>query len=274
MPELPEVEGFRLVIDRHMGGRRIRRVRALDAWMLRDTTPAKFERALTGRTVTRTHRRGKLLLAFTDDKAANGPVLGLHFGMTGHPHPAAPGEPAHRWDRLVFEFDDSTQLRYRNQRRLGYIRLSPRALVTDLLWGLGPEPLEAPAAWFAETLSRRRGPVKGVLLDQGFLAGIGNIYADEALFEAGIRPDRPANTLSAAESRNLHRAIRSTLRRGIRAAEAGRRPRLALADVRTRAARQRTGPGLTAVPCPSCGRPLNAATLGGRTSYFCARCQS
>jgi formamidopyrimidine-DNA glycosylase len=145
--------------------------------------------------------------------------------------------------------------------------------VADLLWGLGPDPLEAPKSWFTEALRARRGPVKAVLLDQGFLAGVGNIYADEALFAAGVRPDRPGRSLSPAEAGVLHGALRRVLGRAVRAQVAGRDARLSLGGLRTEASRNLARTGSPGVGCPRCGRALRASRLGGRTSYWCPRCQ-
>lgn len=274
MPELPEVEGFRVFTEAHLVGRKIVRARALDTWMLKEIGPRVLARELSGREVGATTRRGKLLFVFTEPPAPASPVLCLHFGMTGHPVSTPSHEPVHRWDRLLLELDDGTVYRYRNQRRLGFIRIVARSEVQDLTWGLGPEPLEAPASWYVETLARRRGAVKAVMLDQSFLAGMGNIYADESLFAAGIRPDRPATSLSPVEAKKLHRCVGTVLRKAVRDPEIDSSPRLPLLRVRRLASMARHGDGPVEVGCPRCGRPLISATIGGRTAFFCEACQT
>lgn len=259
MPELPDVEGFRAIVERHALGRTVTRARVLDDWMLKDATPRTFARRLRGHRLASVARRGKILLA-SFGEGARDPVVALHFGMTGHP--VFTSGSLHRWDRMVLDLDSGTQLRYRNMRRLGFIKLVERSRVSDLLWGLGPDPLEIPASWLTSALRTRRAPVKAVLLDQSFLAGIGNIYADESLFEARIDPRRSAASLDEREARRLHRWIRRVHEVGIDANLAGVIPPLRFAATR--------GPGRA---CPRCGTTLGRATLGGRTTYFCASCQ-
>lgn len=262
-----------------MLGRRIVRASALDEWMLKDVRPWVLARRLRGRDASRVERHGKLLFIFTTAPdndpaaAARAPVLVLHFGMTGEPHIDAAGVPPHRWDRLTLELDDGHELRYRDPRRLGSIRLPTRADAADLVWVLGPDPFELPAGWFRDALAASRRTVKSLLLDQAFLAGVGNIYADEALFAAGVRPDRRAQDLSPADADSLLRALRSALRHGIRAGLAGKRPRLPLLELRGQASRNRALTGRAGVGCPRCGLELEAVRVGGRTSYVCGACQ-
>jgi formamidopyrimidine-DNA glycosylase len=274
MPELPEVEGFRVFTERHLVGRTIVRARALDTWMLKDVGPRVLTREMSGRHVGASTRRGKVLFVFTEPPKPTAPVLCLHFGMTGFLLSTSATEPVHRWDRLLLELDDATVFRYRNQRRLGFIRMVARSEVQDLSWGLGPDPLEAPASWYVETLGRRRGPVKAVLLDQSFLAGMGNIFADESLFAARIRPDRASSSLAPEEARRLHRSVGAVLRKALRDPAMDSTPRLPLMMVRREASRARNGDGPVDVGCPRCGRPLITATIGGRTAYFCEACQT
>lgn len=264
MPELPEVEGFRAFLERHAAGKRIERAEALDDLMLKDTSRLSFARRLRGHEVGSVVRRGKIVIASTRARPGekDPPALALHFGMTGHLLAVPAAEPVHRWDRLLLTLDHGMQIRYRNMRRLGFIRLPRATEVPDLLWPLGPDPLEAPESYVRESLARRRAPVKAVLLDQSFLAGLGNIYADEALFVAGIRPDRRANSLAAADARRLHRAVVRVLRPAVAA-----NVREPMSPLNTTVPRRRSD------PCPRCGRGIESATVGGRTAYYCARCQ-
>jgi formamidopyrimidine-DNA glycosylase len=264
MPELPEVEGFRRVVAEHVVGRRIERARFLDDWMLKDTSPSSAARRLRGQHVGSVDRKGKMLGVFTDPA-----VLALHFGMTGHPVIKESGAPAHHWDRLVLELDSGEQFHYRNSRRLGFIRVVTRNEFADIAWRLGPDPLEAPASYLADALPTRDAPVKALLLDQSFLAGVGNIYADEALHAAGINPLRPGSTLTREEIARLHNALKKILKRAV----ASTRSRFPLLAIRERASRQLGASGFPKVGCPRCARPLKHAKVGGRTTFYCPSCQ-
>jgi formamidopyrimidine-DNA glycosylase len=243
--------------------------------MLKDTTPWTAQRRLKGRRVTSVDRRGKMLAIFT--KAEKGEhdaaVLALHFGMTGRPVVTTPDEPIHTWDRVILDLDDHTQFRYRNSRRLGYVRVVTRNEIADMAWRLGPDALEVPASYLVEALASRDAAIKAVLLDQSFLAGVGNIYADEALHAAGINPLRSAKDLSRDEVDKLHRALRRILERAVKAQSVGKSAQLPLLRIRERASRQLGASGSPKIGCPRCQRPLRSAKIGGRTTFYCDHCQ-
>jgi len=275
MPELPEVEGFKAVIEEHVLGRTIVRARFLDDWMLKDSTPSTAARRLRDRHVTAVDRKGKMLAIFTDPVRgrADTPVLALHFGMTGRPIVEKSGNPVHSWDRVLLDLDSGTQFRYRNSRRLGFVRVVTRNELADIAWRLGPDPIEAPASYLVEALAYRGAPIKALLLDQSFLAGVGNIYADEALFAARILPTRSGSDLKRTEVELLHRQLQRILRRAVRAHRMGRDSSFPLLAVRGRASRQLGASGSPKVGCPSCGRPLRSTRIAGRTTFFCPYCQ-
>ena len=275
MPELPEVEGFRAVVERHVVGRRIVNARFLDDWMLKDSSPSTAARRLKGRHVSAVDRRGKMLAVFTDPLRGkpDTPVLALHFGMTGRPVIDRIGSPTHRWDRVLLDLDSGAQFRYRNSRRLGFIRVVTRNEMADMAWRLGPDPLEAPTSYLVDALPGRDAAIKALLLDQSFLAGVGNIYADEALHAAGIRPDRSGSTIKPAEAERLHRALKRILSRAVKAQKEGRHARFPLLHIRNRASRQLGASGSPKVGCPRCTRPLRHAKIGGRTTFYCPSCQ-
>ena len=275
MPELPEVEGFKRVTEKSLVGHRIVRARFFDDWMLKDTTPWTAQRRVKGRRVTTVYRRGKMLAIFTEPERGkhDAPVIALHFGMTGRPIVSTPDEPIHTWDRVILDLDDGTQFRYRNSRRLGFVRVVTRNEIADMAWRLGPDALEISASYLIEALATRDAAIKAVLLDQSFLAGVGNIYADEALHAAGINPLRSAKDLSREEVEKLHRALRRILERAVKAQSVGKDARLPLLSRRERASRQLGASGSPKVGCPRCERPLKFAKIGGRTSFYCAHCQ-
>jgi formamidopyrimidine-DNA glycosylase len=277
MPELPEVEGFKRIAEGSLVGKRIVRARFLDDWMLKETSPWTASRRLKGRTVSSVDRRGKMLAIFTVPLGGkpDAPVLALHFGMTGRPVVVDdPGTPVHAWDRVILDLDDSRQFRYRNSRRLGFVRVVTRNEIADMAWRLGPDALEAPASYLVESFASRDAAIKAVLLDQSTLAGVGNIYADEALHAAGINPLRSAKDLTRDEVTKLHRALQRILARAVKAQTAGRDASLPLLHVRQRASRQLGASGSPKVGCPRCGRPLRFAKVGGRTTFYCDNCQT
>jgi formamidopyrimidine-DNA glycosylase len=275
VPELPEVEGFRAVVEEHVVGRRIVAAKFLDDWMLKDSSPSRAARRLKGRRVTTVDRKGKMLAIFTDPVHGrpDTPVLALHFGMTGRPIVERIGAPIHPWDRVLLNLDSGAQFRYRNSRRLGFVRVVTRNELADMAWRLGPDPLEVPATYLADALAFRGAPIKALLLDQSFLSGVGNIYADEALFAARIRPSRPGGDVTRDEAIALHRALQRILRRAVKAHRAGRDVSFPLFAVRRRASRQLGASGSPKVGCPRCDRPLRSERIGGRTSFYCANCQ-
>ncbi|HEX2062858.1 MAG TPA: DNA-formamidopyrimidine glycosylase family protein [Acidimicrobiales bacterium] len=254
MPELPEVETYRRLAQGALG-RTVAEVGAPDAWFLKGGLDAPAVRAaLLGRRFTRARRLGKLLLLDTDD----GPVLGLRFGMTGRllvdgragvedlVYASPRDVPA--WDRFAVRFADGGDLRLRDPRRLGGVLLDPDESrlgtdVTELTPGALRRALESTVA------------LKARLMDQARIAGVGNLVADEALWRAGLDPRRPAGSLDRAELRRLHRHLRRTVddliaRGGSHTGD--------LAPARR--------PGGF---CPRDGTPLQRATVGGRTTWWC-----
>jgi formamidopyrimidine-DNA glycosylase len=244
MPELPEAERARQQIDRVLG-RAIVAVDDADTYVCRPHAPGEIAAALVGHTLSRSHRRGKFLWVETE---GDGPILGLHLGMAGRIDVDEP--PAERnWDRFAIEFAGGGRLALRDKRRLS------RAVLEPDFTPVGPDAAEISDAEFAARLGRGTQAVKARLLDQGVLSGVGNLLADETLWQAGIAPGRPAGELDAEELAHLHHTLQTTTRAAIR-----------LGGVHTGefiAHRRRDG------HCPRCGAPLRRATIGGRTTYWC-----
>ncbi len=214
MPELPEVEARRRVAHDHLTGRRLIGVAAADDRIVfKGAAPTTFVRKLRGRQVVATGRRGKQMWLELD--RAPHPVL--HFGMGGDFHVYREISERPRFWKLELRTGNGTRVAMTNARRIGRIRLVEDILRDPPVGKLGPDPyLELPAlSWFRERFSGRRGPVKAVLLDQTFLAGIGNWIADEVLYQAALDPRRPAASLEAAEVRLLRGKIRSVLARAV-----------------------------------------------------------
>lgn len=265
MPELPDVEGFRRILSKAGLKKRIARVSVSDPRILGDLSPAALGRRLEGARLTEARRHGKHLLARID----KGGWLELHFGMTGALHALRGTEDAPRFTRVRLDFESDGGLAYSNKRMLGRVGLVEDAEDFIAEERLGPDALDErlglPA--FKAALAATRRDIKAALMDQSLIAGIGNIFADEILFRARLRPTRQADRLDAAELGALYKAMRTALAEAIEigaGAEdfAGRLPRGWLIPERKKGGR-----------CPRCGRPLQIAKAAGRTGYYCGHCQ-
>jgi formamidopyrimidine-DNA glycosylase len=270
MPELPEVETVArdlrpLLAGRTLAGLRKSRKALRQAWNRR------WEKMLLGRRVEGVHRRGKWLLLELD----GGAFLMVHLGMTGRFTVVAPGQPVEPHTHLVFRLDNAHELRFRDARRFGSVTYFPDRPAWEAFLGdrLGPEPWDlTPAEWRAALRGTRRA-VKAVLLDQTVVAGVGNIYADEACFAAGIDPRRPGNALRPAEAERLLQEVRAVLDRAIESRGSSIRDYVGGSGGRGGYQDRFTVYGRAGEPCPRCGRPIRSVRLGGRSTHFCARCQ-
>ena len=295
MPELPEVETVARDLQRWVAGATIR-----DATVHWDRTvrhpqpPERFVAELRGATIRRVGRRAKTVLLHLED----GRVMTVALRMTGALIVAAPGTPDDPYARVVFSLDDGRELRYRDVRKFGRIGLWPggglrsvgagrgarsrriadrggRYRIGELFSGHGPEPLSRgfTVARLAERLHRRSARLKTLLLDQSFIAGVGNIYADEALWRARMHPLRAADSLDPAELRRLHRAVRQVLGDGIANRGASFSDYVG-ADGEPGANAERLAVyRRTDEPCYRCGTPIRRIVVGQRSTHFCPHCQ-
>ena len=273
MPEEPEVEIARRLIADLALGRRIVGVDDADAFVTRPHSPGELRAALTGRTLTAAHRRGKTMWIETsglDGSADPGPDLGIHLGMSGRIVVTAPdgwvaegGDPAGRdaqprkpeWDRFTLDFADGGQLALFDKRRLGRIVLNPD------IDALGPDAAEVTPAQFRALITKGTIAVKARLLDQSKLAGVGNLLADEILWQAKVPPGTPVNRLERKDVDRLYRALRSVLAAALTAGGGAH-----TGDVI--AARRPGG------SCPRCGAEMVHGTVGGRSTWWCSREQA
>jgi len=271
MPELPEVETIARTLAPAVVGRRIAGIELIHRPLLR-TGSREDLAALTGRRVIGVRRRGKMLLISCED----GRSLVFHLKMTGQFLVAAASDPRDTHTRLIVRFDDGkTELRFRDVRKFGFLLCvegEPESACREL-GGLGPEPLDIGFPEFASILKAHRGRIKSLLLDQRRIAGIGNIYADEMLFEARIHPEKPASSLRADAVERLYKAMQNVLSLAI----AGKGS--TLRDYRDAEGNEGTFQGShkvygrTGEPCLSCGTPVRMTRIGGRSSHFCPSCQ-
>jgi formamidopyrimidine-DNA glycosylase len=256
MPELPEAESARALIEERGLDREIVEVDDSDTYVCRPHAPGELAAALVGRRLVSAHRRGKSLWVETGD----GPVLGLHLGMAGRividDHAAgdyvADGGARHErvWDRFTLRFADGGWMALRDKRRLG------RAVLDPDLSRLGPDAAMVERDAFRELVGRGEGPLKARIMDQSVIAGVGNLLADEALWRARLSPRRPAGGLDGEELDLLRREIRASTRLAIQ------RGGVHTGDFVPH--RRRDG------VCPRCGADLARGTIGGRTTYWCS----
>src|SRR5689334_14224515 len=272
MPELPEVETVRAKLAPVLTGRRFDAVEIADPRLVRPYEPAEVAAELTGERVAAVERRGKYVIV----RFESGRVLLIHLRMTGslrHSEGSLAEDP-HR--RAVIRLDNGSDVSYRDVRRFGtWLLLEPGEDGPYLSTRLGDEPLDAlfTAARLADRLSNRRAPIKAALLDQRTLAGMGNIYVDEALWRARIHPLRPAASIDRNELRRLHRGIRAALEAGI-ARQGSTLRDYALPDGSSGAMQHEFKVyGRGGEPCDRCGTPIAKTRVAGRGTWFCPTCQ-
>jgi formamidopyrimidine-DNA glycosylase len=273
MPELPEVESVRRQLEPGLVGRRFEQVRIDDPRLVRPYEPAEVAAELEGERVGAVERRGKYLVV----RFESGRVLLIHLRMTGSLLLAPAGsldEDPHR--RAVVTLDDGSDVAYRDVRRFGtWLLLDPGEAEPYLSVRVGDEPLDAlfTAARLGERLEGRRTALKAALLDQRTLAGLGNIYADEALWRARLNPLLPAAGLAGAELRRLHRGIRAALEHGL-ARQGSTLRDYRLPDGSGGSMQDEFHVyGRRDEPCDRCGTPIARTRVAGRTTWFCPACQ-
>ncbi len=273
MPELPEVETIRAQLADRIPGRSFARVEVFDAKLVSPEEPAAFVERVVGRRIESVDRRGKYLLIELDSDE----TLAVHLRMTGRLHWSIGAPPEEeRFLRARFHLDDASTLTFGDMRRFGRAWIIPGAESEEHWRGrVGVEPLSPrfTARVLEGLLSGRRGPIKAVLLNQALVAGLGNMYVDEALFQAGIHPERMAGSLEEGELRRLHRAIRDRLRAAVAAGGASidsYRDSLGEMGSMQDLLRAHLHAG---EPCPRCRTPIRKTRVAQRGTYWCPGCQ-
>ena len=277
MPELPEVETVARGVNRRVRGDRI-----VQAWFGKrpqtfKTPPSRQAKGLAGRTILAVHRTGKHIVFELGAEAgatASDAQWIVHLGMTGRLLVATPDAPLAPHTHARIDLASGNELRFVDPRRFGRLEFRNLRGKGDVAFEApGAEPLTIGAAAFAELFSQRKMPIKAALLNQSLLAGVGNIYADESLFQAGIRPRRRTHRLTAAELERLRLALRQILTHAIRLGGSsvanyvdadGNRGFFQLEHC----VYQRTGE-----PCRRCQTPIRRIELAGRGTHFCPTCQ-
>lgn len=273
MPELPEVETIRRTLQPKLTGLKFTNVRILLPKTIRTPEPDEFREMLKDKTILKLGRRGKYLLINLSD----GYTLAIHLRMTGRLVCCAGDKPVTKHTHVIFHLNNGSQLQFTDIRQFGRMWLVPTSSMADLAGykDLGMEPLDElfTRDFLKKELRRRHAKIKPLLLDQTFIAGLGNIYTDEALHRAKINPERLAATLTPREVAHLHHAIQDVLLDGIDSRGTTVRD---FADGDGKAGNYQE---LLRVynreggPCHHCGQKIERKKVGGRSSYYCPACQ-
>jgi len=261
MPELPDVARFKSYLDATSLHQPIGRAVVHDRDLLEDVSAERLRRTLRGRSFESTDRWGKFLFVELDA----GPWLVMHFGMTGYLDYSETSREVPHHTRVTYQFEGGARLAYVCQRRLGRVTLADDLQSFVRSRDMGPDALDEQLDFeaFRRRLAGRGGAVKSALMNQQIVAGIGNVYSDEILFQARVHPKRPVNALGDGQLRSVHRALRKVLRKAVDCnGEIERLPRSYFLP-------HREGDGL----CPRCRRELEQVKVSGRTAHLCPRCQ-
>ena len=259
MPELPSVELFRRYVTDTSLHQPIRQVDIIDEYILDDTTPEQLEDGLTDRRFRAAQRHGKYLFLAIDE-----PLMAMHFGMTGQPIFLQPDDESPEHTRLLISFENNNQLAYDCQRRLGRIALATEMAAFIQHKNLGPDALSITWEQFQRIFQPKHSMLKPALMAQHAVAGIGNIYADEIVFQTGLHPETTIDQLDDTMLHDVYQAMQDILQTAV----SRRIARAALPDSYLATRRSPDE------PCPRCGTPLQRIQVSGRSSYVCTQCQS
>ncbi len=273
MPELPEVETVVRDLRPQLTGRRITSVQ-VSGLALRKPWVADWHEELVNRKMLAVERRGKWIVV----RLEKGRHLVLHLGMSGQLTVKDAAEPMQDHVHLIFGIHDGKrQLRFRDIRRFGSATLFADADELEQFFAaskLGPEPFELDATYWKEQLGKTNRVLKAILLDQRVVAGVGNIYADESLFQAKLNPTRPGRDLRGVEADRLRRAIVTVLTRAIERRGSSIRNYVGGSGLQGGYQKEFRVYGRTGKPCPRCGTPIERVRLAGRSTHFCPQCQT
>lgn len=273
MPELPEVETIASGVDRRLRGDRI-----LSAWFSSykepfKTPPDEMAEVLEGRQIERVRRVGKHIVVDLSSQSGNPAATQwiVHLGMTGRLLVSAPDVPVPAHTHAILRLGSGRELRFVDPRRFGRLALHPAG--SGGFAGPGREPLTISKSEFAALFRKRKLSIKAALLNQKLLHGVGNIYADESLFRAGIRPTRLAGRLTRERLHRLHTELRAVLKRAIRAGGSSISDYVDADGVRGFFQFEHGVYGREGEPCRVCGTPIRRRVLAGRGTHYCPKCQ-
>lgn len=273
MPELPEVETIKRTLQRLVAGKTIADVTvSLPRIIIRPDDVTQFRMELLGESVEDVQRRGKFLKLILTDK-----VLVSHLRMEGRYGLYASGDPVEKHTHVIFHFTDDTELRYRDVRQFGTMHIFPRGMEEEYLplKKLGQEPLDETftPSRFSTMLNGRKTKIKPLLLNQEFLAGLGNIYVDEALFDAAIHPEAEAGQISLEKIEMLYHSICRILNEAVDQGGSSIKSYVNGQGEAGTFQQEHKVYGRKDEPCVRCGTPLRRMVVGGRGTHFCPQCQ-
>lgn len=270
MPELPEVETVANGVDARVRGERIDRVTLGSKPEPFKSPVAVIEETLTGARITRVHRVGKTIVMDVERRDGTPAQTTIHLGMTGRLLVSQADVPVPPHTHATLHLGDGREVRFVDPRRFGRVGIVAEDTRYD---GPGAEPLTIAPANFAVLFAGRKTPIKAALLNQSLLHGVGNIYADESLFRAGIRPKRHAGRLTRAELLRLHTALQAVLRQAIELGGSSVSDYVDADGVRGFFQLEHRVYSRTGQPCKECGTPIERIIVGGRSTHFCKTCQ-
>ena len=265
MPELPEVETIKRDLEKIILGKKIAEVCVHHPAVIRQPDVAKFKQYLQGVKIKNILRKAKVLIL----ELSSGKSLVIHLKMTGQL--VYPGDA--KKSRVSFYLSDGKILDFNDQRLFAELRVLDDWRSLKFIQNLGPEPFDLSLAQFKEMLAPKKTKIKALLMDQGFISGIGNLYAAEVLFKSGINPERPANSLFDKEKESLLKAIKDILNQAIKHGGSSIDDYVRLSGERGDYVRYHRVYGRQGQPCLACKTPVKRIVLGGRGTYFCPRCQ-
>ena len=269
MPELPEVETIRTGLQQELPGRKILKVWT-DTPKLLSPELAEFEKKVIDQRIVRIDRRAKLIFIWLE----NGLAINAHLKLTGRLLVREKGDPPDEWQHVVLTLSGQKELRFCDLRKFGWLRVLTKDQIGAELAKYGPEPLDdLTLVLFNQALASTRRAVKTVLLDQTKFAGIGNIYANDALFLAKINPSRPANDLSVQEGARLFEALETVLKAGLKYRGASDNHYLDAFGKKGQYQNHFLVYGRTNQPCPNCQGKIERKMIGGRGTFWCSACQ-
>ena len=265
MPELPEVETIKRDLEKAILGKRFVGIKVHNAAVIKEPGIEKFKKELTGATVKKILRRAKVLIL----ELSNGKSLVIHLKMTGQLVYPGNGEKS----RVSFRLDNGKLLDFNDQRLFAELRVLDDWRSLKFIKGLGPEPFKITLEKFKEMLSKKKTKIKPLLMDQAFISGIGNLYAAEALFSAGVNPGRSAQDLTEREKEILFQEIKKVLEEAIRYGGSSVDDYVRLSGEQGNYVKLHKVYGREGKPCLICQTPIKRVNLGGRGTYLCPRCQ-
>lgn len=265
MPELPEVETVKRELEKALLGKKITEVCVHRPMVIREPSVEKFKKGLAGATIKNILRKAKVLIL----ELSNGKALVIHLKMTGQLIFPGNGKSA----RVSFHLSGGKSLDFNDRRLFGELRLLDDWRNLKFIKGLGPEPFDITAKQFKEMLSKKKTKIKPLLMDQGFISGVGNLYAAEALFRARIYPKRPSSSLSDKEKETLLKEIKDTLTEAIKYKGSSIDQYVQLSGEQGGYVKFHKVYGREGKSCPVCKSTIKRTALGGRGTYFCPKCQ-